>query len=315
MLILVIKSRNLPSQYAKNSSKAMRGNILSADGFTIESNTAGTVFTGTSTSSGTQTSSEIISNNSDTGESSLSSKLNMNNVQVAEASTFKYNGIEISRDNNEVSDLINGVTITLNQNQESSDTASIDIAQNNTSISTEISLFVNSYNSLMTNISDMTRSDRESGSVGIFNSESFVKSIGRDLTDMIMQTDSNGVSLVDYGIELDRDGVMSLDNDVFAKKFVEDAAGMELFFSGNSSVDGIFTKLDDKMTEYTGYKKLLSTFSDQLDSQQTSLTEQYDKQKATLDSRYEILTTKFAAYDAMISRLNSQFASMQLLCR
>ena len=39
MLILVIKSRHLPSQYAKKSSKAMRGNILSADGFTIASTT------------------------------------------------------------------------------------------------------------------------------------------------------------------------------------------------------------------------------------------------------------------------------------
>lgn len=35
MLLNVIKPRNLPSQYSKNTSYAMRGNILSADGFTI----------------------------------------------------------------------------------------------------------------------------------------------------------------------------------------------------------------------------------------------------------------------------------------
>ena len=39
MLILVVKSRNLPSLYSKDSSKAMRGNIISADGFTIASTT------------------------------------------------------------------------------------------------------------------------------------------------------------------------------------------------------------------------------------------------------------------------------------
>lgn len=39
MLTLVIKPRNLPSLYAKDSSKAMRGNIISADGFTIASTT------------------------------------------------------------------------------------------------------------------------------------------------------------------------------------------------------------------------------------------------------------------------------------
>ena len=39
MLLLVVKPRNLPSLYSKDSSKAMRGNIISADGFTIASTT------------------------------------------------------------------------------------------------------------------------------------------------------------------------------------------------------------------------------------------------------------------------------------
>ena len=33
MLLTVLKDRNLPSLYAKDSSKAKRGNIISADGF------------------------------------------------------------------------------------------------------------------------------------------------------------------------------------------------------------------------------------------------------------------------------------------
>lgn len=37
MLLTVVKPRHLPSMYTKNTSKAMRGNILSADGFTIAS--------------------------------------------------------------------------------------------------------------------------------------------------------------------------------------------------------------------------------------------------------------------------------------
>ena len=37
MLILVVKPRHLPSLYSKDTSKAMRGNIISADGFTIAS--------------------------------------------------------------------------------------------------------------------------------------------------------------------------------------------------------------------------------------------------------------------------------------
>ncbi len=280
------------------------------DGFTIEAKTAGTAFTGTSTSTGTQTSSEVVTT---ANVSSLESALNLNNIQPAEAATFDYNGITITRSTNQVSDLINGVTLLLNQNQAADESANIKIEQNSTAISSEMSIFVNSYNSLITNLQDMTRSNRETGSVGIFNGESFIKSIGRDLTDLVLQVDDSGNSLVDYGISVDRYGVMSLDVDVFAKKFVTDPEGMELFFSGNSETDGIFTKLNNKMNDYIGYNKLLSNFSDQLDDEKDSLVNRYDKLKESLDARYEIMTKKFIAYDAMISRINSQFSSLQMM--
>ena len=290
--------------------KALYTATASADGFTIESKVAGTLFSGSSVSTGTQTSAEVVSTPAD---ESLSSKLNLDNIQVAKGSSFKYNGIEITRDTNEISDLIVGVKITLNENQDLSQSASINIAQNNTSISSEISLFVTNYNNLITNIQDMTRSDRETGSVGIFNGESFVKSISRDITNLVTKVNSNGESLIDYGIDIDRDGVMSLNNDVFAKKYVTDAAGMELFFSGNSTTDGIFTELNSKMDDYMGYDKLMSNFSDNLTASKDSLVAQHTKQKASMDTRYGILQTKFIAYDAMISRLNSQFSSMQMM--
>ena len=106
---------------------------------------------------------------------------------------------------------------------------------------------------------------------------------------------------------------MSLDVDVFANKFVTDPEGMELFFSGDSTTDGVFTKLNDKMNDYIGYQKLLSNFSDQLDDRKEALVSQYDKLKASLDARYEIMTKRFIAYDAMISRINSQFSSLQMM--
>ena len=244
-------------------------------------------------------------------EKNLADTLGFTNIQPAKGATFKYNGINIARDSNKITDLAVGITIELNQNQSATDNAAISITQNSTAISSEISLFVNGYNSLVTNLDDMTKSDTATSKVGIFNGESFVKSISKNLEDIIFSVDSKGNSLVDYGISVDRQGVMSLDNDVFAKKFVTDPKGMETFFSGDSNTDGVFTKLDTKMTEYTGYNKLLSNFSDQLASSKKSLTDQYDKQKASLDNRYAILTKKFVAYDALITRLNNSFSSLE----
>ncbi len=284
-----------------------------ANGFTIEAKNAGTAFSGTATSTGTQTSSEATTTANIDASNSLASILGLNNIQVAKAATFDYNGISISRSTNDISDLINGVTITLNQNQLATDTANIKITQNNTSISETMSKFVENYNSLASNLKDMTAVNTETGTLGIFNSDSFIKSISRTLTNIITQTNPNGNSLVSYGLTIARDGTMSLDSTVFDKKFKDDPAGMELLFRGDSSTDGIFKKLNTQMTSYTSYDGALTNFSNQLDTSKLALTTQYDKQKALLDSRYETMTKKFTAYDAMISKINSQFSSLQMM--
>jgi flagellar hook-associated protein 2 len=256
----------------------------------------------------------ITFSDSNGGVDGLSTLLNLTNIQPAKAATFDFNGIAITRSTNEIGDLVNGVVITLNQDQAATDSASVNVTQNSTLISSEMSIFVQNFNNLNTNLQDMTNSDKTSGSVGIFNGESFIKSISRDMTDLIFkQNNSAGNSLVDYGISIDRQGVMSLDAAAFETAYAKDPAAAQLFFSGDSTTDGLFKELDAKINGYTGYKKLMSNFSDQLSSSKSSLTDQYDRQKAALDNRYEIMSKRFAAYDAIISKMNASFSSLQLI--
>jgi flagellar hook-associated protein 2 len=250
---------------------------------------------------------------SNAGIDSLSNILSLNNIQPAKPATFKYNGIEITRSSNEISDLINGVTLTLNQNQAAEDSANISISQNDTAITSEMSIFVQNYNNLVSNLQDMTTSDTENGTVGVFNGESFIKSITRELNSIIFNVSAGEPSLVDYGINIDRDGVMSFDSSVFSTQFSEDPTALELFFSGDSETDGLFTKLNDKMTEYTGYNQLLSNFSDSLESSKDALVSQYDKLSKSIDDRYAIMTKRFTAYDAIISKINTQFSSLEMM--
>ncbi len=236
-----------------------------------------------------------------------------NNIQKAKAATFNYNGVSITRSSNDISDLINGVTITLNQNQTAEQSANIKIAQNDISVTSEMEMFVTNFNTLSSNLKDMTTTDQTKGVAGIFSGESFIKSISRDITKILTDVDSNGNSLMNYGIDIDRYGVMTLDSAVFSEKFIADPNALELLFSGDSETDGTFTKLNTKMADYTGFGKLMSNFSDQIGTTKESLISQYDKQKASLDTRYETMTKKFTAYDAMISRMNSQFSSLQMM--
>lgn len=240
----------------------------------------------------------------------------MQEVQVARDATFKYNGIEATRSTNEISDLVTGVTMTL---KTEGDFSSVDINQNTLGITTEVELFVSSYNALMTNLSDMTTADSETGVKGVFNDDSFVKSISGSVRDMLKTMDTSGDSLINFGIEVDRYGEMSFDSSALQAKLAEDPDAVKLFFAGGIDsesgveVTGFFETLDDKIDNYTGYNALLSNFEDNLKTRYDNLFENHAKAVESLNDRYDIMTKRFIAYDAIISRINAQFSSLQMM--
>lgn len=235
-------------------------------------------------------------------------------IQSAQDATFKYNGITVTRPDNEVSDLVNGVTLTLKTEGE---IASVDIKQDQDIIATEMKLFVENYNNLVSNLSDMVGKNEETGATGIFNGDNFIKSITREINNIITSMDSDGNSLVNFGIDIDRYGTMSLDESAFTSAMAADPDGMELFFSGgyNSTTGetetGIFETLNDKLDEYTGYNGLLENYQTNLDTRSESLAEERARLIESLDTRYAILEKQFIAYDAIISKINAQFSSLQ----
>lgn len=236
-------------------------------------------------------------------------------VQDAQDSEFKYNGITVTRGSNEISDLINGVTLTLKTEGE---TANVDIKQDTFAISTEMQLLVDSYNALQANIHDSTIADSDTGAVGVFNGDGFINSIIRNINTGLLASGANNNSLVNYGIDLDRDGVMSFDQSAFDAQMAKDPDATELFFTGGTNADtgdtvtGLFEALNDKINTYTKFDGLFDNYEKGMEATGTSLQEDRTRAIERLDSRYEILTKQFIAYDGLISKLNAQFSSLQL---
>ncbi len=236
-------------------------------------------------------------------------------VQTAVDAEFTYNGISMTRSTNEISDLILGVDITL---KEEGDSSSVNITQDTEEITGELQQLTDSYNTLMTNLYDMTVVDEETGAEGVFSSDSFVKSISRELSRAITALSGDGDALINYGLDIDRYGTMTFDSTTFEAKLADDPDAVELYFSGGTdddgdSVTGIFETLDDTMNNYTGYGKLLSNFLNDLETQGTNLSDSYAKAVATLENRYEIMTKRFTAYDAIISAINTQYSALEMM--
>ena len=234
-------------------------------------------------------------------------------IQDGTDAVFKYNGITTTRSTNEIDDLILGVNITLT---EEGDFSKVTVNQDTQKIVDEMQLFVDNYNTLMSNLNDMTAFDKETGALGIFQGDSFINGLKRDLSDAVTSRIGNG-SLMDYGIEIDRYGTMTFDSTILESKLETDSESVKTFFTGGTDnygneVTGFFTSLDDKVKQYTGYNGLLTNFDNGLTKDAQNLADSKARAQASIDTRYEIMTQQFIAYDAMISQLNASFSSLQM---
>jgi len=236
-------------------------------------------------------------------------------IQASRDASFKYNGISISRSSNEITDIIVGVTISLLQEDGS---ANVSISQDITSISDEMSSLVQNYNTLTSELSSMTSSDVDAGTVGVFNGDSSINTIRRELNKIMTSVNSNGYSLSQFGIDLSETGTMSFNSTTFTSKFNEDKTVAEEFLSGmtttttngTSTVDGIFTSMNTFLESYVGYGGILTTLTTGASDGLTALNENKTRSQALLDSRYDAMTARFVQYDSIITKLTNQFSSL-----
>lgn len=235
-------------------------------------------------------------------------------VQDGGDASFEYNGILISRPTNSFNDLVSGVNISLTKAGDFSD---INVSLDKEPIMDEMQLLVDGYNELVSNLKDMTLSNQETGNEGVFTNDSFVKSLSRELSNMVTEF-TNGSSLVEYGIELLQDGRMSFNSSVLSAKIDADPDGVKQAFTGVTDTNGeftpgIFNAMDEKLANYTGSNKMLSNYASALENEAKSFRESLERSTESLNARYESMASRFAAYDSMIARVNSQFSSIQMM--
>jgi len=255
-----------------------------------------------------------------TESENLTTKLSAesNLVQEAKDSKFTYNGVDVSRSSNSVSDLIVGVKLDFTQITDKP--IVIDIKEDVNSIATKLDTFVKSYNELTKTLDELTNFNEETKEAGVLQGDSDIRTIRREINKILLSMDSENRSITDIGMDLNKTGVLSLDLDVFTTKFEESSSNIQEFFQGtrtevrgvSSHKDGLFYNLEQSLDNYVGSNSLLANLSTSFDSQETRLNKEKEKAVATLDSRYERMAAQFAQQDAIISQIEQQFKSIQM---
>ncbi|TLD96852.1 flagellar filament capping protein FliD [Helicobacter jaachi] len=246
-------------------------------------------------------------------------------VQSAEDAKFSYNGISMKRPTNNIDDIVSGVNIELLTTTEPGKPAVISITRNDEEITESVKKFVESYNELGLKLDEVTRYDEDSKIAGIFNGDSDIRMIRPTLNRIFsttIPTETELKSLAKYGLALDEKGKMSLDVSKLQMALSTDPQGTQEFFYGSVKsaefkevqVDGVFKKFDQELDKLlNGGNARLKLLEESLTKDDKKLREERKKAVEQLNTRYDIMAQRFAAYDSQISKTNNAFSSVQLM--
>lgn len=129
-----------------------------------------------------------------------------------------------------------------------------------------------------------------------------------------------GLSLAQFGIDLNETGTMSFNSSKFSEKFNTDPTSVEKFFNGymktdvngnDTEVAGIFSTMNSLLERYTKSSGLIDNLTNGSTNELKALNTNRARSMSLIEARYEAMTARFIQYDAIMSRLTSQFSALQ----
>ncbi|WDL70665.1 flagellar filament capping protein FliD [Helicobacter winghamensis] len=250
-----------------------------------------------------------------TSSQSFLSEMKIENIQKAQNAEFTYNGIKIERDKNNIDDVVSGLSLELTAVTEKDKEVTVRVSRNDEGISEAMEALVESYNEMYNKIQELVKYDEETEIAGVFNGNSEIRSIVRQINTLITSNDVNGKNLVGYGIYMNEDGTLKFDKSKFDTAYKEDPDAAISFFRSSTStikgesveVDGVFTKLRNTMDGLiTGDKSTLKILETKLIDEQKTLDKDKTSTQESIDLRYETMASKWSAYDQLIAKTQQQ---------
>jgi len=169
-----------------------------------------------------------------------SAATNLEQTLEARDASITINGLAVTSGDNIVREAITGVTLNLKEAQLATDSAvTLDVRRSNSVVSNSVYSFVNEYNSLIDTVNDLSNFDAETNQSGILLGDSVLRGVTsqlrRELNDTIDGLGGPFKSLVDIGVNTDRDGKLTIDNEVLDAAISRDPDAVASMFA----VDGL----------------------------------------------------------------------------
>ena len=225
-------------------------------------------------------------------------------IDVAQDATFEVDGFAVTRPSNQVSDVIQGVTLELSD----LGTATVSVSENLSVANSSIESFVSAYNTLTSTLAAQ-RDSTLSGENTLINIESRIRGL---FSQSYNDSSSNINYLFQLGLSFDRDGVLSFDAEEFNSAIASDFSEIQNIFTNSET--GFITLLEDVIEGYTESEGILTARTDGLNDEKESIDEDIERIEIRLESVEARLRAQFGSLDGLLSQLNStsSFLTQQL---
>ncbi|XZG69400.1 flagellar filament capping protein FliD [Chitinibacteraceae bacterium HSL-7] len=166
---------------------------------------------------------------------------NMSQTQAAQNAEFQLDGIAISKASNTVTDVLQGVTLTLQKisDKDSNDapvTTTLNISRDTSGIQTAVTDFVKAYNEFAKAVEAISYYNKDDKSAGLLNGDYVIRSMQTSIRSTFNQALGGGSfyqSLGAVGVSFDQAGAMTLDSSKLQKALNERPDDVASLFAVN----------------------------------------------------------------------------------
>ncbi len=220
-------------------------------------------------------------------------------------SKISFNGLDIQRNSNSVTDLVDGVTFNLKNLSKTDDPdVNININTDVDAIKAKIKSFITNFNDTYTNIKN--QSVIVSGTRGLFMGDANTSSIMNIMKDTVL-TPVSGIAsgdlslLTQIGIKFDPTTGLSIsDESQLTTKLEENTSQVEDIFN---STNGIANVLYNKLNAYIGSDGYISSTITSFDKNVQYYDDRVTSAQKRLDSGAEVLRNKYEQLQAQLATL------------
>jgi flagellar hook-associated protein 2 len=213
-------------------------------------------------------------------------------------------GYTVSSQTNTFADAIPGVTFTVSA---PANDVTVSVASDEQSLATKMQKLIDAANVARSEV----MGDTAVG--GPMQGTSAKNSLINSILSSVSQGTASGGSLKQYGIDMDKNGVLSFDASAFATAYAADPAGTQTAIAGSFAASLKTTAgnaIDPAYGSVTQAISSITTTESGLNKQITAWTSRLDDMKATLQQKYSAMETALASLQSQQTYLTSMLNSL-----